>query len=109
MCFNVRFFLNCHFSFILIIDYCPMEEGFCVKENGCDQNSGVLTINNVDGHTTEAQEQCLEICKQTKGATGCEVIWGRYNRGCYVHTQEIAKGNGVRKHACWVFSKCKGK
>jgi len=86
---------------------CPKEQGFCVKADQGDQNAGVIKKNNLDGDTVEAQEKCLELCKQTDGATGCEVIWDQNNRGCYVHTQEIARGNGVDKHLCWVFSKCR--
>ena len=46
-------------------------------------------------------------CEYT-GATGCEVIWDRPNRGCYVMTQPVARGNFVARHSCWVFSKCAG-
>ena len=56
----------------------------------------------------EAQERCLALCRANKEATGCLVIWGKPNRGCWVHTKSIAKGNGGAKHYCWVFSKCKG-
>ena len=83
-----------------------MEEGFCVKANGGDQNSGVIKLNDLDGNTSERQDECLELCHSEIGATGCEVIWNQGNRGCYVHTREIARGNGVDRHACWVFSKC---
>merc|ERR1711862_85986 len=38
------------------------------------------------------------------GATGCEVIWDQGNRGCYVHTAEVERGNGVARHQCWIFS-----
>ena len=64
-------------------------------------------MNNVNGNTQLAQATCLDLCKKRAGATGCEVIWDQGNRGCYVHTQTVAKGNGVAKHMCWVFSKCK--
>ena len=84
-----------------------MEKGFCVKANGRDQNSGVKKLNSLDGNTPERQQECLEYCHSESGATGCEVIWNQGNRGCYVHTQEIARGNGVNNHECWVFSKCK--
>ena len=48
------------------------------------------------------------MCRSVTGVTGCEVIWDQGNRGCYAHTKEIASGNGVARHFCWVFSKCKG-
>ena len=83
-----------------------MEKGFCVKENGGDQNSGVIKLNELDGNTPQRKEECLELCHSNDQATGCEVIWDQGNRGCYVHTQEIARGNGRDRHDCWVFSKC---
>ena len=67
---------------------------------------GVIKVNNIDGNTQDAQEKCLSHCHARKGATGCEVIWDQGNRGCYVHTRTVAKGNNVQKHFCWVFSKC---
>merc|ERR1712154_83079 len=85
---------------------CPKEIGFCVHEDGSDQNSGVIKINDVDGGDKEAEEECLKTCKEHPGATGCETIWDQDNRGCYVHTQPIAKGNGAGRHHCWVFSNC---
>ena len=85
---------------------CPREQGFCVLSNGVDQNSGVIKINAIDGNTLEAQEECLRQCYNTAGVTGCETIWNHKNRGCYAHTKEIDRGNGVGNHFCWVFSKC---
>ena len=78
-----------------------------MTSNGRDQNSGVTTLNSLDGNTLKAQEDCLQLCHAVAGVTGCEVIWGQRNRGCYAHTQEIARGNGVRRHFCWVFANCK--
>ena len=83
-----------------------MEKGFCVKANGRDQNAGVKKLDSVNANTPDRQEKCLERCHSESGATGCEVIWNQGNRGCYVHTQEIARGNGVNNHQCWIFSKC---
>ena len=83
-----------------------MEKGFCVKTNGGDQNSGVKKLNALDGNTPERQEQCLDHCRSVDGVTGCEVIWDQGNRGCYAHTQEVARGNNVDRHFCWIFSKC---
>ena len=85
----------------------PKENGFCVKSNGLDQNSGVIKLNNLDGNTFERQAACLRLCSVYQKATGCEVIWNQGNRGCYVHTQEVARGNGVGNHACWIFPKRK--
>ena len=95
------------FSFISITE-CPIEKGFCVLPNGGDQNSGVIKLNSVDGNTQQAQSTCLKLCRQRVGATGCEVIWNQGNRGCYVHTNTVARGNKAARHMCWVFSKCAG-
>ena len=85
----------------------PKQNGFCVTSTGRDQNSGVVKLNGLDTGTAQAQAACLRLCKARQGATGCEAIWGQGNRGCYVHTQEVARGNGARNHACWVFAKRK--
>merc|ERR1712130_371549 len=88
---------------------CPMERGFCVKRNGYDQNSGVVKLNNLNGNTARRQKQCLKMCLARRGATGCEVIWNQGNRGCYVHTRQVARGNNAARHRCWIFSKCRGR
>lgn len=85
---------------------CPRESGFCVTSSGGGQNSGVLKIDSVDGDTPAAQAECLAACHARADATGCEVIWNQYNRGCYIHTEPIDKGNHAANHYCWVFSKC---
>ena len=74
--------------------------------SGADQNSGVKQLNSLDGNTREMQEECLELCRAEVGATGCEVIWDRSSRGCYVHTEDVARGNGYDNYQCWVFSSC---
>ncbi|KAH8058508.1 hypothetical protein JL721_9533 [Aureococcus anophagefferens] len=75
-------------------DFNAEEDGYCVTASGGDQNGGVTKLASGD-HETEAQKRaCMMLCAQTEGFTGCEVIWGQYNKGCYVHTQEVAKGNG---------------
>ena len=81
---------------------CSKEAGFCVKQDGRDQNSGVVKLNSVDGKTLKSQEECLKLCLATDGVTGCEVIWDQGNRGCYAHTQSVARGNGVARHMCWI-------
>jgi hypothetical protein len=30
------------------------------------------------------------------------MIWGQTNMGCYVHTREVARGNGAVNYFCWV-------
>jgi len=85
---------------------CPREKGYCVKADESDQNSGVIKFNGVDGDDWRSQKTCLNLCKLHPGATGCEVVWDQDNRGCYVHTQEVAEGNRAENHFCWIFSRC---
>ena len=49
--------------------------------------------------------ECVEkyiAASAARAVTGCEAIWGYFNRGCYIHTQPIASGNGVDGYSCWV-------
>ena len=80
---------------------CPREPGYCVKQSGLDQNSGVIKL-------SSNTKRCFQQCKDHAGSTGCELILKRSNRGCYAHTNNIARGNGANRHFCWVFSKCTG-
>merc|ERR1712224_84063 len=82
------------------------EAGYCVLADGTDQNAGVIKLDDFDGRTPERIAQCLEKCNKHAGATGCELIWDNwFNKGCYVHTKEVAKGNGAANHACWIYTK----
>jgi hypothetical protein len=91
---------------------CPVQGGFCVKSNGQDQNAGVLKLDSIDGKSQVAKGNCIQKClgyglqNPKKKVTGCEIIWDQGNRGCYVHTNDVSKGNKVKNHACWIFSKC---
>ena len=78
------------------------EAGFCVTADGSDQNAGVIRLQYGDFNTPEAELVCLQMCACYVGATGCEMIWNQSNRGCYVHTQPIARGNGAGRHSCYV-------
>lgn len=82
------------------------EQGFCVLDNGADQNAGVIKLDSGNGNSVERQMQCYQQCAeyaQSNRVTGCELIFDQGNQGCYVHTAEIARGNGVARHHCWVF------
>ena len=85
---------------------CPQERGRCVKTNGGDHDSGVVQLNSRNANTLERQQECFKLCRSTSGATGCEVVWNQRNKGCYVHTEPISRGNQGDRHFCWVFSKC---
>ena len=80
----------------------PMENGFCIKEDGGDQNAGVIKLNSLDINTAERRENCLDLCEATSGYTGCEGIWNQANRGCYVHTDAVSRGNNAGNHVCWI-------
>jgi len=84
-----------------VTEFGAKQNGFCVKANGGDQNSGVYRIEYGDFNTPEKQERCLKMCAMFPGHTACEAIWHQGNRGCYVHTKEVDRGNGVARHACW--------
>jgi hypothetical protein len=85
-------------------------KGFCVKSNNADQNSGVFKLEGGDfldkefDKDEEKVAHCLELCACYDEApvTGCEMIWEQNNRGCYVHTDRIAKGNNVVRHSCYL-------
>lgn len=49
-------------------------------------------------------DKCI-AASAVRTVTGCEAIWGQSNRGCYVHTREVVRGNGVDRHSCWVMSR----
>ena len=91
------------------VEFGARETGFCVKSNGGDQNSGVIKLDSVNFFDTTDHrrnqnkvDECLELCSEVEGATGCEMIWDQSNRGCYAHTREIARGNGVARHTCYL-------
>jgi len=92
---------------------CRRQQGFCVYDIGRrrnrDQNRGVYKLNSLDGNKEKAQCECIDKCRAWPGATGCEVIWNQRNRGCYVHTQKVQRGNRRGNHYCWIFTpSCKG-
>ena len=78
------------------------EKGYCVKADGWDQNSGVVKLEGGDFESDAKKAKCLELCAEVEGVTGCETIWDQWNRGCYAHTRDVARGNGVARHSCWI-------
>merc|ERR1719317_644192 len=71
------------------------ELGWCLDSSGNDQNSGTVSLG-----LKSSMEQCLNDCKKTAGATGCE-----YSRNhCQVHTQDVASGSGQSSHHCYVLT-----
>ena len=86
--------------------FLPTQAGYCVDEFGRDQTDGLVKLWGGDfGPSEEKQMECVEKCIAASAArrvTGCRAIWGQNNRGCYIHTKPIARGNGVDRHSCWV-------
>jgi hypothetical protein len=91
-------------EFISVAGFGSKQDGFCVKANGRDQNSGVIKLDSIDYYDQgDLHKQCLEMCATVIGVTGCEMIWDQGNRGCYAHTDEIdGGGNGVVRHSCYL-------
>ena len=73
-----------------------------MKANNHDQNSGVVKLNSINGNTQSAKDACLKRCLSYSTATGCEIIWDQTNRGCYLHTDHVARGSGYIRHGCWI-------
>ena len=78
------------------------QSGYCLRSDGHDQNNGVQRLDSGDyGPDHESINKCLNKCKEA-AHTGCEVIWGQGNRGCYRHTQGVDRGNGHPNHLCYI-------
>ena len=89
---------------------CYKERGICANNNGLHVRYGMKTLDRLDVHTSNREDDCLRKCSYVAGVTGCELIWNSKDAGCYAHTAiYITQGNGEGGHACWVFSKCRGK
>ena len=58
----------------------------------------------------DAEKDCLDECKKSTDATGCEVNWSSDIRtiSCYRHTNwNVDHGSGSERRSCWPFKKCK--
>jgi len=76
------------------------QNGYCVKNNGHDQNSNV--VRSSDWYANLFFRSCKDWCETQTGITGCEFIWGQANFGCYAHNSAVTHGNGVGQHYCWI-------
>jgi len=79
------------------------QSGFCVDDDGADIKKNVYKLDSLDGNDQERHEECLAKCRSA-GGTGCELVWGRWNKGCYVHTRTVAAGSGRSNYMCWGFN-----
>merc|ERR1712241_378197 len=69
-----------------------VESGWCLDQNGEDQNKGVHSF---PGRYT--WDQCLQLCNAESGATGCEWNTGRQ---CACHTAAVSGGSGDPEYQC---------
>jgi len=90
----------------LVAENFRSEPGFCVKSNGEDQNNGVVQLATGNFGPSESKKQeCFNLCINASSklqVTGCEAVWYQNNKGCYIHTKDVYRGNGVQDHNCWV-------
>ena len=70
--------------------------GYCLDENGIDQNSG--GIEPPAGDMTG--EECLDWCSQQSLATGCE--WNIAKKDCLAHTYSVSSASGGQGMLCAV-------
>ena len=83
--------LQCNYN---IADY-----GWCLDENGDDQNVGTVSITPIPNSFTAMD--CLMECLNSTGVKGCEY---NVNRGCAYHTQPVSRGNGNEGYWCWTLN-----
>ena len=91
---------------------CPLESGICVDSEGADislsENSKLIQLDKEDDSSVERVQKCLRTCRGTALATGCQLVSGSTDNGCYVHLGDVAdvKESSDTDSSCWVFSKC---
>ena len=77
------------------------EDGYCLDENGEDQNRGSHTFEDIPN--TFSPIDCLEKCLNQTNVKGCE--YDEYTQGCAYHTMPVSRGSGSRtSHWCWVLN-----
>ena len=86
---------------ILAFKYFLGQEGWCLDENGVDQNDGAISL----GYGWN-ESKCLEMCKDRKkfeNVSACE--YHKDSKGCGYHTNPVSKGSGHQDMAytCWIF------
>ena len=81
------------------------DAGVCILADGSN-STGVVKLDEFDGFTPQRHEACFKKCEAYKNATGCEMVWNDwFNKGCYVHTDNVTKGDGTENRACWIWEK----
>ena len=72
--------------------------GWCLDENGNDQNIGTKTSPTPNSFTSV---ECLAKCLNMTNVTGCEY---HNDGGCAYHTKYISGGNGNNDYLCWTLN-----
>ncbi|EGB02484.1 hypothetical protein AURANDRAFT_68837, partial [Aureococcus anophagefferens] len=84
------------------------ERGYCVEADGsyygdrnsaygpADPDSGVVQLASGAAWHDESHEkalECMSLCNANPDFKGCEIVFGKHNRGCYGHTRAVARGH----------------
>jgi len=89
-----------------IDQFLPTQKGYCLDSAGHDQNTGVVKLFGGDfGPEESKQMSCVDKCIKASAirrVTGCEAIWHQGNRGCYIHTKDVASSSNHDRHSCWI-------
>ena len=75
--------------------------GWCLNEDGHDQNRGSVTINVTNSFTAD---NCFDACirnDKNHSITGCEYHDGG---GCAYHTRSLSGANGNQEYTCWILN-----
>ena len=84
------------------------ERGYCVEADGsyygdrnsaygpADPDSGVVQLASGAAWHDESHEkalECMSLCNANPDFKGCEIVFGKHNRGCYGHARAVARGH----------------
>ena len=75
--------------------------GWCLDEDGRDQNRDSVTINVTNSFTAD---NCFDACirnDKNHSITGCEYHDGG---GCAYHTRSLSGANGNQEYTCWILN-----
>ena len=85
---------------IILIFFDSAEYGWCLNEDGYDQNKGQTTIQPLPNSFSSID--CIERCLTITNITGCEYDEGSH--GCAYHTMPVSSGSGDRRYYCWLLN-----
>ena len=96
-------------SFSLVVVWnCTEEKGYCLNPDRVDIKKGVHKLHGNNVMTREQKDECIQLCMNYGGATGCEWKGNGSGKGCFVHTKPVGMGSGSGSITtyCVVASKC---